>query len=59
MPNRHNIFTSWNEILTKLIFLHLSVILLTGGSTWLGTLPGTTHLPRPHMPPMTTHAPWD
>ena len=29
-----------NEVWGKVIFLHLSVILFTGGSTWAGTPPG-------------------
>ena len=42
-----------NEVCGKVIFLHLSVILFTGGSTWAGTPPlgsGTPH-PRPGTHP--------
>ena len=39
-----------NELLGKVIFLHLSVILFTGGSTWAGTL-------QPGTPPGQVHPP--
>ena len=38
-----------NEVWGKIIFLHLSVILFTGGSTWRGT-PGQVHPLQVHPP---------
>ena len=39
--SRRAIFTGRNEVLAKVMFLHVSVILLTGGvSAWRGGLPG-------------------
>ena len=51
--------TAANEVWGKVIFLHLFVILFTGGgSTWAGTPPGTRYTPlglgtppRPGNPP--------
>ena len=43
-----------NEVWGKVIFLHLSVILFTGGSTWAGTAQAGTSLrypPRAGTPP--------
>ena len=37
-----------NEVWGKVIFLHLSVILFTGGSTWAGTPPRQVH-PNPRQ----------
>ena len=45
------IFTGRNEVLAKVIFLHLSVILFTGGGTWPGTPLGRyTPLPGRYTP---------
>ena len=49
----------------KVMFLHLSVILFTGGSTWAGT-PGQVHPPgrytpqqvHPHPHPLGRYTPW-
>ena len=40
-----------NELWSKVIFLHLSVILFTGGSTWAGIPPGR------YTPPRQVHSP--
>ena len=44
-----------NEVWGKVIFLHLSVILFTGGSTWKGTPPGR-YTPR-QVRPQQVHPP--
>ena len=63
--------TGQNQVLAKVIFLHLSVILLTGGSTWPGTPlqtrqvhppPDQVHPPRTrqvHPPRTGRYTPWD
>ena len=46
-----NIFTGRNEVVAKVMFLHVSVILLTGGGS-PGSPPGTRQTPpRPSRPP--------
>ena len=48
-PSFFLIITVRNEV-AKVMFLHLSVILFTGGGTWAGTPPGQVH-PRADTPP--------
>ena len=60
------IVTGRNEVVAKVIFLHLSVILFTGGSASVhagipppprpGTLPDQAHTPQTRHPPGTEHA---
>ena len=47
----NSIFTGRNEVLAKVMFLHVSVILLTGGGTWPGTPPPGRHPPSRQAPP--------
>ena len=53
------IFTGRNEVVAKVMFLHVSVILLTGGVS--GQPPGTRQTPPgPGRPPGTSQTPpWD
>ena len=58
----HNVFTGRNEVVAKVIFLHLFVILFTGGvsvSVHAGIPhpPGSRHLPRADTPPEQTPPP--
>ena len=41
------IFTGCNEVVAKVVFLHVSVILLTGGGLRAGRTPGTRPPPGP------------
>ena len=57
-----NIFTGRNEVVAKVIFLHLSVILFTGEDVCLSACWDTTHtlpLPPPESRhPQSRHPPW-
>ena len=48
-----------NEVWGKIMFLHLSLILFTGGSIWTGTPSGQVHPPGPGTPPGTKYTPRD
>ena len=57
----HNIFTGRNEVVAKVIFLHLFVILFTGGvsvsvHTGIPHPPGSRH-PLEQTPPRSRHSP--
>ena len=59
----YNLLPPANEVWGKVIFLHLSVILFTGGSTWAGNPHEQIH-PLPGIPlsgqvhPLTGTLPW-
>ena len=66
LVNAFCIFTGRNEVVTKVIFLHLSVILLTGGggggvclnACW-DTTPPRADTPWKQTPPRSRHPPWN
>ena len=59
--SRPAIFTGRNEVVAKVIFLHLSVILSRGGlpQCMLGYHPLGPGTPQSRHPPGTRHPPWE
>ena len=57
------IFTGRNEVVAKVMFLHVSVILFTGGVGVSGQTPWTRQTPPPGQgrenPPLAGRPPWD
>ena len=49
--------TGRNEVVAKVMFLHLFVILFTGGGVCLGACWDTTHPPKEQTPPRSRHPP--